>query len=292
MKFWLFLEKLDRRWLFLLIGLSVIIPSMTNIRFPTTTTPPTINLWNFVDSLKYTQKPLIIITDYSPSTSPELQPMANALLRHALEADIPVILYGGLYPDGIGLARITEEFVLTEMAGKQADGDSIIYGEDYVFFPYAPGGLAVITGMGEDIIGTFSIDVNGDSLKYTPMLQDVRRLEDVGLIVDLAGSSVSRTWMVYAGTRYGTPVGVGTTAVSAAEYYTFLQTRQFVGMLGGLKGAAEYEELNAQRLGIEIRKQAGIAMASQNFVHLFIIFIVILGNISFFVLKRNKERRF
>ncbi|MBN2363645.1 hypothetical protein JXL83_05900 [candidate division WOR-3 bacterium] len=285
------MEKLDRRWLFLLIGLSVIIPSITNLRFPVTTSPPTLNLWNFVDSLKYTQKPIIIVTDYSPSTSPELQPMANALFRHALEADIPVILYGGLYPDGYGLAQITERTVLEEMNYHLANGDSIIYGKDYVFLPFAPGGLAVIVGMGEDLIGTFRIDVHGDSLKFLPMMDNIRRLEDIGLIVDIAGSAVSRWWMIYAGTRYGTPIGVGTTAVSAAEYYTFLQTRQFIGMLGGMKGAAEYEELNAQRLNIEVRKQAGIAMASQNFVHILIIVMVILGNISFFVLKKNRERR-
>ncbi|MBN1619453.1 hypothetical protein JW890_01910 [candidate division WOR-3 bacterium] len=291
MKFWLFMDKLDRRWLFLAIGLSVIIPSITNMRFPVTTTPPTLNLWNFVDSLKYTKKPLIIICDYSPSTSPELQPMAHALFRHALEADIPVFLYGGLYTEGFGLARIAEETVLEEIDYQKANGDSVIYGEDYVFLPFVPGGLAVIAGMGEDFIGTFRVDARGDSLKNLPMMDNVRRLEDIGLIVDIAGSAVSRTWMVYAGTRYGTPVGVGTTAVSAAEYYTFLQTRQFVGMMGGMKGAAEYEELNASNLNIEVRKQAGIAMASQNFVHLLIIFMVILGNISFFVLKRNKERR-
>ena len=79
--------------------------------------------------------------------------------------------------------------------------------------------------------------------------------------------------------------------MSAAEYYAFLQTGQFVGMLGGMKGGAEYEEINETRLEVKVRRVASIAMDAQNAVHIFIIVIVIMGNISFFVLKRNKARR-
>lgn len=292
MKFWLFLEKIDRRWIFLAIGLCVIIPSLININFPTTMTPPAQNLWDAVNNLKETGQPLAIVTDYAPSTSPELQPMTNALIRHALELEIPIIIYGGIYPQGFGQAQMGEEEVIASMKGMKMNGDSVIYGEDYVLFPFVPGRLAVIIGMCEDIIGTVRVDAYGDSLKNIPMMQDIRRLGDCGLLVDISGSSLPRTWMTYAGTRYGVPIGVGTTAVSAAEYYAFLQTGQFVGMLGGMKGAAEYEQLNEANIGIDVRRKATIAMAAQNFVHLFIIVIVILGNISFFVLKRNKERRF
>ena len=292
MKFWLFLERLDRRWIYLAIGLSVIIPLIFPFNSPTTVTPPTVNLWNFVDSLAETGKPLMVITDYTPSTSPELDPMARVLIRHALEKDVPLLIYGGLYPNGLGMAQRAEHYVLEEMGYKKANGDTLIYGKDWVLMQFIPGGVAVIMGMGDDFHATCREDARGNSLRDLDVTKDIRRLGDIGLIVDIAGSALPRTWLQYATTRYGVPVGVGTTAVSAAEYYAFLQTGQFVGMMGGMKGAAEYEQLNEDLIEVKVRRVASIAMDAQNAVHIFIIIIVILGNISFFVMKKNKARRF
>lgn len=292
MKFWLFLERLDRRWIYLAIGLSVIIPLIFPFNSPTTITPPTVNLWNYIDSLAETGKPLMVITDYAPSTSPELDPMSRAVIRHALEKDIPIIIYGGLYPQGFGMSQRVEQYVIDEMNHKKVNGDTIIYGEDWVLLPFIPGATAVIMGMGDDFHRTSPEDARGNSLSDLEVTKDVRRLGDIGLIVDISGSSLPRLWLQYATTRYGVPVGVGTTAVSAAEYYAFLQTGQFVGMMGGMKGAAEYEQLNEDLIEVKVRRVASIAMDAQNAVHIFIIIIVILGNISFFVMKKNKARRF
>jgi hypothetical protein len=44
-------------------------------------------------------------------------------------------------------------------------------------------------------------------------------------------------------TQYGIPVIVGPTAVSAPKFYAYLASHQLTGMLGGMKGAAEYEQL-------------------------------------------------
>jgi len=56
------------------------------------------------------------------------------------------------------------------------------------------------------------------------------------------------------------------------------------GMLGGMKGAADYEILV---------NQPGLAakgMSAQSLVHLFIILSVIAGNIVFFIEKRRKRQ--
>jgi hypothetical protein len=292
MKFWLWLERLDRRWIYLAIGLSVIIPLIFPFNSPTTITPPTVSLWNYVDSLAEEGKPIMVITDYAPSTSPELDPMSRAVIRHALERDIPILIYGGIFPQGFGMAQRSEQYVIEEMGHKKSNGDTIVYGEDWVLLPFIPGTIAVIMGMGDDFLATCPEDARGNSTSELEVTRDIRRLADIGLIIDISGSSLPRTWLQYATTRYGVPVGVGTTAVSAAEYYSFLGTGQFVGMMGGMKGASEYEQLNEDLIEVKSRRVASIAMDAQNAVHIFIIIIVILGNISFFVMKKNKARRF
>ena len=279
MGFWSKFLKLDRRWVFLMIGLSVLIPLVARISMPTAVTPPVQNLFDAVDAIEPDGKPLMLAFDFAPDTEPELMPMATAILRHCFAKGIKVILYGGLYPQGAGMAQLALEEVTAEY-----DAES---GIDYVFLGYVPGAGAVVLSMGEDIKGTFGRDYYGVRLDSLPMLNGVRNYDDIPLVVDISGSSVPILWVLYAGARYGQEVGVGTTAVSAAQYYPFLQTGQFAGMLGGLKGAAEYEKLNEDAGVRQIRKRASIGMGSQSIAHILMIALIVLGNIGYFVTVRK-----
>jgi hypothetical protein len=277
--FWAKFLKLDRRWVFLMMGLAVLIPLVTRISMPTGITPPVQDLYEAVDAIEPGAKPLMLAFDFAPDTEPELMPMATAILRHCFSKGTKVIIYGGLYPQGAGMAQLALEEVTAEY--------DVASGIDYVFLGYIPGAGAVILSMGEDIKSTFERDYYGVRLDSLPMLDDVRNYDDIPLMVDISGSSVPILWVLYAGARYGQEVGVGTTAVSAAQYYPFLQTGQFVGMLGGLKGAAEYEKLNEDSGVRQERKRASIGMGSQSIAHILMIALIILGNIGYFITQRR-----
>jgi hypothetical protein len=83
--------------------------------------------------------------------------------------------------------------------------------------------------------------------------------------------------------RYHLPTIAGVTAVSAPEYYPYLQAGQLKGLLGGMAGGAEYETL--------IRKPALATrgMDAQSLAHVFIALMILLGNLAF--LGQDKERR-
>jgi ABC-type Fe3+ transport system substrate-binding protein len=120
------------------------------------------------------------------------------------------------------------------------------------------------------------------------MMKEVRNYDDIPLLIDLSGGPVPRTWVNYAGARYGQEIAIGTTAVSAAEWYAFLQTGQFMGMLGGMKGAAEYEALLERNGLYKGRKPASIGMDAQTISHVLIILLIVLGNVGFFVTRKKK----
>ena len=69
------------------------------------------------------------------------------------------------------------------------------------------------------------------------------------------------------------PIVSGCTAVSAPEYYAYMSTNQLTGLLGGLAGAAEYEQL------VEVKGTATRGMDGQSLAHLAIIFFILLGNV-------------
>ena len=96
------------------------------------------------------------------------------------------------------------------------------------------------------------------------------------------------SWVGYAQNRFGVKVGAGCTAVSGADFYTYFQTGQFSGLMVGMKGAAEYEELVETNLNIKAKRKASEAMNSLTFAHLTIIAFIIIGNVAFFIQRRRK----
>jgi hypothetical protein len=85
----------------------------------------------------------------------------------------------------------------------------------------------------------------------------------------------------------GTPVIIGPTAVGAPKYYAYLNAGQLVGMVGGMKGAAEYEKLLAGRHPDLARTYestraftATKGMDAQTVNHAVIILFIIAGNLA------------
>ncbi len=274
--------NIDRRWIYLLVGICVIIPLIRPIGLPTFTTKYTKALFDYIDNVPPDGPAVLISFDFDPSTAPELQPMAQAVLRHCFAKGVNVMCLG-LYPTYIGMI---------DMALSKVKGDyGAVSGKDFVFLPYVPGVTAVMLSMGEDIKNTFGRDYYGVPLDSLPMMRHIRNYDDVALVVSISASSLPLSWAVLVGTSYHVRVGVGTTAVSAAEYYSWLQTGQFVGMLGGLKGAAEYENLIDVRGYTKkgTRKVASMGMDAQSFVHLLMIALIIIGNIAYFNLRKRAK---
>jgi len=138
-----------------------------------------------------------------------------------------------------------------------------------------------------DIYKTFETDYYGTPLDSLPMMRGIHNYDQIALVVSLTGSATP--WITFANARYRQEVGLGVTAVMAPEYYPYLQTNQLVGMIGGLKGAAEYETLLNKKLGFEGRKAACIGMDSQSIVHLVMIVFIVLGNIAYFATKKSRS---
>lgn len=279
------LEKIlyaDRRWIFLLVFLCVLIPLLRPLGLPTHVTKPVRDLYTEVDRIPPNGPPLLLSFDYDPSTEPELFPMCLAILRHCFAKNIRVVAMTH-YPAGTGLA----ERGLKKVAGEYDK----VNGVDYVNLGFLPGYTSVMLSMGEDIHRTFPQDHYGTPISEIPMMEDVRNYDDIPLLISVSSAGVPVVWVLCAGSRYHQEVGCGTTAVSAAQYYPYLQTGQFVGMLGGLKGAAEYEELVEKAGFTKERKIASIGMDAQSAVHLLMIAFLIVGNIAYYSVLMKRKRK-
>lgn len=78
------LKNLDRRWIFLLMAISVAVPILFGLQFPESPSQLAQDVFDEIDSLEPGDK-VLMAWDYDPSTEGELGPMATAFARHCCE---------------------------------------------------------------------------------------------------------------------------------------------------------------------------------------------------------------
>lgn len=266
-------ETIDRRYVFLLVGIAAFLPLIFPLGLPLGVTPSSQNLFNAVDSLK--EGSVVMLTfDYYPSTLPETQPMSYAALRHLFRKNIRVVT---LTTIPLGALSVMEGVV--NEAAREYNKE---YGVDYVNLGYKYGYVAVMLGMGRRISDIFPRDNYNNKLEDLLLMREVKNYDDVDFLFVVADNATVDYWVSLVNAQFGTPMGAGVTAVMAPKCYSFLQTKQLVGLLGGMKGAAEYEKLTQNP------DKAIKGMDPQSIIHLIIIVFIILGNIGYFV-SRGRE---
>jgi hypothetical protein len=228
------LRNIDRRLIYAFISLAVIIPLLFPIGFPIRTTSPVIKLHDLIETLPPGTKVLFSF-DYDPATMPEVYPMNLALVDHCFSRDIKIVGMA-LWPMGVSLGQQVFE-TMSEKHNKE-------YGEDYVNLGYKAGGIVVISGASSNIRETFPEDYTGKNIDEFPIMEGVHNLDPFALIMSFsAGDPGVIQWVMIGHGRCHKEIGAGCTAVSAPSFYPYLGAGQLVGLLGGMKGAAEYETL-------------------------------------------------
>jgi hypothetical protein len=275
---------LDRRYIFLLMGLAVLIPLIVRPLFPEHATPIVQDVFDMMESLPAGSRVLMPF-DYGPSTAPEVDPMARAMVRHAFVKNHKIYIMA-LWPEGQAQAlQVIEEVIEAEFPDKQE-------GVDWVHLGFKAGGQGLINLMLLDLRKMYTTDAAGRAIGEIPAMEGVYNLKDFAFIANFsAGFPGSKEWVQFAGDPGEIPVASGTTAVQAPLLYPYYPG-QMVGLLGGLKGAAEYEAaLSKQYPELAARsRKATMLMGPQAVAHLVIMLLVIVGNISYAV-SRGREAR-
>lgn len=270
-----FFRNLDRRNVFLLIALSVLIPLLQPLGLPMSADPEVESLYDYIDKLPEGSK-LAISFDYDPASGPELKPMAEAILHHAFKKKHKVYAFA-LYPAGPSMANDA----LSKVAPKY---EGLEYGEDYINlgFYYGPNtGLNQVAVFCADIIRAFPVDEKKKPTSTYPIMKEFKSLKDAAITVSLsAGDPGVPAYVSVANAIHGLKVAGGVTAVSAPRFYAFYNSGQLVGLLGGLRGAAGYETL------VDVKGKGLSGMDAQSMAHLVIIFLILFSNILYLIEKK------
>ena len=178
----------------------------------------------------------------------------------------------------------------------EADFPTLVYGQDYVNLGFKSGGEGVIKVIVTALRGLYTTDSFGTPIDDIPMMQGVDNIQAMDLVINVsAGSAGTKEWVQYAVTPYPNAIRLvaGCTGVQAPLLYPYIP-QQLPGLLGAIKGAAEYEKLVNDKYGgphpagkyLEGQRRMG----PQLIAHVLMIALIIVGNIVFFVGRRREGR--
>ena len=278
------LGTLDRRIIFVLVGLSVLIPLLKPewVQLPVRPKIHSQIVFDEIEKLKADDKVLLSF-EYGPSTKPEIHPMSIAILKHMFAKTIKVYATA-LWPDGIFMS--TE--ALEEISGEYGKE----YGIDYVNLGFRPGNEAVVKGIASDLRAMYTFDIKGTSIDDIPMMDGIKNIEDFDFIFSLsAGYPGSTEWVQYAADPKGIPMSTGCTSIQVTDIIPYVENKQILGILAGMPGAAEYESLVDEKLqDMGVISSAGKAtgmMAAQSIAHVVIVIFIIFGNITYYITRKT-----
>ena len=291
------LGEIDRRYIFVLIALSVLIPLVKSdwIKMPIKTTQNTQIVFDELSKLNRDDK-ILVSFEYGASTKPEIHPMAIALLNQMFSKGIKVYIIS-LWPEGVIMAKDVVTNVIDSEIFELVDG------VDYVMFDYKVGGEIVIKNIASDFRGVYMQDINKKSISQIPMMKDIYSVEDFDFVFDLsAGVPGNAEWVQYACDPKNVPLSSGCTSIMVTDAIPYVESGQLKGILAGMPGAAEYENLvyNFMKNDLENEKivnfenilpgKATSRMSAQSLAHIVMVLFIIVGNVSYFLSRKKGNR--
>ena len=277
-----FFRNLDRRWIFLVMGLSIAIPMLMGVVFPEEPSQEVLDVFNAVEDLEDGSN-ILMAYDYDPASKGELEPMAAAFVRHCAEKKHK-LYFITLWPAAIPMLQKNIEILNREYP-------EYTYGEHYVNLGFRPGNEGVIKVVVTDLKKLYGNDVAGTDLNELPMTVNVKNIQGMDLIVNVsAGTPGTKEWVQYAATPFDIKMVAGVTGVGYTPLVPYVPD-QLAGVLGAIKAAAEYEEAvlqNYPELRTYPATQEGLRrMGPQLVAHMLIITLIIIGNIIFFMDRKR-----
>ncbi|OPZ87460.1 MAG: hypothetical protein BWY76_00451 [bacterium ADurb.Bin429] len=296
------LQHIDRRWIYLVLLIGLVTTLYVGWPVKPEVIPYVQNLYDAVEAAPAAEKDqqlILVGCTFSASTMPENGNQLRALLRHLMLRGKRFAIIAIAEPQGAQFGA--------DIAGTLAEEYGYEYGKDWISFGYKPGTLAFFTAFVNNIPGNVPKDgLRGEPITGYEIMDGIRTIRDISLVIEDTSTASILSWITFVQGKYRIKLGYTCTGVMVAEAIPFLDSGQLVGMLPGMKGAADYEklvdELEAQALrGGEkktpydpstmplMKNSARRLMFTQGVAHIIIIAFIVLGNVGYFLSRRRRH---
>lgn len=263
-----------RSLIFILIAVATAIPLFVPLGLKMSVSQNVQMCYDLIETARTNDRDAVILSfDYDPSTMTELHPMAVAIADHCYRKGYRIL--------GTALWPMGRKMCSSVFDSLKVRHPEIEYGRDFVNLGYKAGGIVTIERICDNIRPVYPMDASGTPIDSLEIMKGINNFESYAAVISLsAGAPGITEWVLQAGDNYNIPVTGGVTGVTIPSILPYIPN-QLKGVLGGLKGAAEYEMLN-NRPGF-----ASNLMDSQSIAHLMIILFIIAGNINYYMKSKG-----
>ncbi len=235
-------------------------------------TGPVKSIYDFIEQSNPDDVVLLSL-NYSPGSDAELTPMTKALIRHLFSKGIKFV-YFTFDQRGLTLVSNTVNEIAEEMKKER--------NKDFASLGFLPQPTNTIILMGTNFKRVTPKTADGVPLEEVGFLKNIKTLSNFRLVVDITPSGTIDGWWIPLGVElYRIKLAAGCTGVMGTDFYPYTQTGQLVGIMAGVTGAYQYESL------IKKPELAYKRMVPQLFIHIFIIIVILLGNLQFLYKKQK-----
>lgn len=285
------LQNLDRRVIYgVLVVVSVL--SFALVPMPVSHVGPEARA--VFDAVERCPEDKVIILDSSwdMGSQSENRAQFRALVKHMFRRNIKFVV------TSIGTTQFAPKIAQDQLADLAKEYEATYgvkrkYGVDYVNLGYKSAGAGgvvgaplgfLLDGFAHDIHAVYPTDINGTPVSELPLMQGVKSIEQVHLVV-VVTYQPSVEWISFIRGQFGTPVVFSCMSIVVPLYAIYSEADQLAGIIGGTRGAAEYERL----LELEEPGEGTQLMTPQSFAHLLMIAFIVIGNIGYISAVRRKR---
>jgi hypothetical protein len=229
--------NVDRRIVFIVVFVTLLVPLLVPFPMRCPATRDVMDIYTLIDDAAVQKKPVFLSFEFDPTGAAEQEPMARAVVRHIFSRGGKAVVMcksGGQQGEALHLQ------ILEECA--QEYGAS--YGEDYCYLPYKPGSTNIVINLGQSLHSAWPKDYRNNNLSDLPITRNIARLADFDYTMIICSSLTTVIdWLTYGQAPYNLKMGFGVLGNVTPDCSNYVNSRQIQGLLGGLIGAAQYEQL-------------------------------------------------
>jgi len=274
MSTWMKIATLDRKWIYLILMLCVIVPQHVAIPIPLPPAKSVVDFYNRVESIPEGSAILIDMT-CTVSGSGSIYPGVLAASKHAMKRNLKLILW----TSSAGITPILENTL--EDLRKTGYLEGKTYGDDYMYLGWGPGGESAWAKLVEDIWSLHRTDYYGTPLGELSIMDGIKNAKDLGLLISTVQQQPDpriRQFSDVGGLDWAA-IAIGGWVPGLMPYY---EAGMLSGIINDLLGTAVYENM------LNAPGDATLQMGMMTFTNSFAIFLILLGSLAGYMIQKEK----
>ncbi len=285
---WERMQEIDPRYLYAALIVFIVVPLLFGTTIPGIPSDAARQGYQTVETIakEKPDTPVLISADWSASTRGESHWQSIAILRQIMRDHLKfaLISFDARNPslEKADIATVSDELVKNHTLAHP-----YVYGVDYCFWGYKPSGATpqILKGIVNDVPGTIKVDYRGTPFSQLPCMNGIHTVDDFSIIFLEASTSSLDSWLQFVVKNGNPPLIYFPTSVMAPEGYPYLQSHQIAGMVTGVKGAGDYEQLeHVNGFGRKISTALSL-------VYFLILLLIVIGNVGYYGLKQSQRRQ-